>query len=86
MREGLHLGLVVDEHRLDFERGDFFVRNLLGADQSTGSLAVGEVVEVGQTVQFQVRDADAADEDLRQLMNGVVGDARAACSPATAAA
>ena len=27
MREGLHLGLVVDEHRLDFERGDFLVRN-----------------------------------------------------------
>ena len=43
MREGLHLGLVVDEHRLDFERGDFLVRNLLGADQSTGSLAVGEL-------------------------------------------
>ncbi len=65
MREGLHVGIVVDEHRLDFERGDFLVRNLLGADQSTGSLAVGEPVEVGQTVQFQVRDAAAADEDLR---------------------
>jgi small ligand-binding sensory domain FIST len=75
MREGLHLGLVVDEHRLDFERGDFLVRNLLGADQSTGSLAVGEVVDVGQTVQFHVRDAEAADEDLRHLMTGVVGDA-----------
>ena len=74
MREGLHLGLVVDEHRLDFERGDFLVRNLLGADQSTGSLAVGEVVDVGQTVQFHVRDAEAADEDLRQLLEGVAGD------------
>jgi small ligand-binding sensory domain FIST len=71
MREGLHLGLVVDEHRLDFERGDFLVRNLLGADQSTGSLAVGEVVDVGQTVQFHVRDAAAADEDLRELLRGV---------------
>ena len=57
MREGLHVGLVVDEHRLDFERGDFLVRNLLGVDQSTGSLAISEQVEVGQTVQFQVRDA-----------------------------
>jgi small ligand-binding sensory domain FIST len=73
MREGLHLGLVVDEHRLDFERGDFLVRNLLGADQATGSLAVGEVVDVGQTVQFHVRDAVAADEDLRHLLNGVSG-------------
>jgi len=50
------------------------VRNLLGADQSTGSLAVGEVVDVGQTVQFHVRDAAAADEDLRHLLNGVAGD------------
>ena len=57
MRDGLHLGLVVDEHRLDFQRGDFLVRNVLGADQSTGSLAIGEQVDVGQTVQFQVRDA-----------------------------
>lgn len=73
MREGLHLGIVVDEHRLDFERGDFLVRNLLGADQSTGSLAVGEVVGVGQTVQFHVRDAQAADEDLRLLLGGVAG-------------
>jgi small ligand-binding sensory domain FIST len=73
MREGLHLGLVVDEHRLDFERGDFLVRNLLGVDQTTGSLAVSEQVEVGQTVQFQVRDATAADEDLRCLLDGVGG-------------
>jgi len=75
MRDGLHLGLVVDEHRLDFDRGDFLVRNLLGVDQSTGSLAISEQVDVGQTVQFQVRDADAADEDLRCLLAGVSGEA-----------
>lgn len=73
MREGLHLGLVVDEHRLDFQRGDFLVRNLLGVDQETGSLAISEQVEIGQTVQFQVRDAQAADEDLRSLLAGVGG-------------
>jgi small ligand-binding sensory domain FIST len=73
MREGLHVGIVVDEHRLDFDRGDFLVRNLLGVDQSTGSLAFSEPVEVGQTVQFQVRDAAAADEDLRCLLEGVSG-------------
>ena len=78
MREGLHVGIVVDEHRLDFERGDFLVRNLLGVDQATGSLAISEQVEVGQTVQFQVRDADAADEDLRCLLAGVSRRRRAA--------
>ena len=75
MRHGLHVGLVVDEHKLDFARGDFLVRNVLGADQRTGALAIGERVEVGTTVQFHVRDADAADDDLRALLGGVHGDA-----------
>ena len=37
MRGGLHLGVVVDEHRLEFGRGDFLVRNLLGVDQDIGA-------------------------------------------------
>lgn len=75
MRKGLHLGVVVDEHKLDFARGDFLVRNVLGADQENGALAVGDNVEIGTTVQFQVRDAHAADEDLRALLHPVRGDA-----------
>ena len=74
MRDGLHLGVVVDEHKLDFSRGDFLVRNVLGADRRTGSIAVGDRVDVGTTVQFQVRDADV----------GRRGPARA-CSPACTA-
>jgi small ligand-binding sensory domain FIST len=75
LRRGLHVGLVVDEHKAEFSRGDFLVRNLLGADESTGALAVGEQVSVGQTVQFHVRDAGAADEDLREMLTGVDADA-----------
>ncbi len=75
MRQGLHVGLVVDEHKLDFSRGDFLIRNVLGAEQRSGALAVGERVDVGTTMQFQVRDAEAADEDLRELLGGVHGDA-----------
>lgn len=75
LRNGLHMGLVVDEHKADFERGDFLVRNLLGADQEMGALAVGDTVAVGQTVQFHVRDAGAADEDLRELLAGADADA-----------
>ena len=70
MRAGLHVGVVVDEHRADFERGDFLVRNVLGGDQSTGSVVVGGEIMVGQTVQFHVRDAAAADEDLREMLAG----------------
>ena len=70
MRGGLHLGIVVDEHRMEFERGDFLVRNVLGGDPETGALVVGDEIAVGQTVQFHVRDAVAADEDLREMLAG----------------
>ena len=68
--QGLHLGQVIDESKLDFERGDFLVRNVLGADQTNGAIAVNDLVPVGATVQFHVRDAASADEDLRQLLAG----------------
>jgi small ligand-binding sensory domain FIST len=66
----VHLGTVVDEHKDRFERGDFLVRNVLGADRSIGAIAVGDEVEVGATVQFHVRDAASADEDLREALAG----------------
>lgn len=66
----LHLGIVIDEHKDQFERGDFLIRNLVGVDQKTGSLAVADYVRVGQTVQFQVRDGASASEDLRALLTG----------------
>ena len=75
MRDGLHLGIVVDEHKLDFSRGDFLVRNVIGADRNNGAIAVGDRVEIGTTVQFQVRDAASADDDLRALLSGSAGDA-----------
>jgi len=74
LRGGLHVGVVVDEHKAEFGRGDFLVRSLLGADQESGALQVGDQVSVGQTVQFHVRDAAAADEDLRELLTGVEAD------------
>ena len=66
--KGLHIGIVIDEHKSEFDRGDFLIRGLVGADEETGALAVGDSVDVGTTVQFQVRDAATADEDLRELM------------------
>ena len=62
---GLQVGIVVDEHLAAPGQGDFLIRGLLGADPSTGAIEVGDVVEVGATVQFQVRDAAGADKDLR---------------------
>jgi small ligand-binding sensory domain FIST len=67
---GLHVGCVIDESKSTFERGDFLIRNVIGADRDVGAIAVGDEVAVGATVQFQVRDADSADEDLRALLAG----------------
>jgi small ligand-binding sensory domain FIST len=67
---GLHCGVVIDEHRVDFGAGDFLVRNVLGADRDNGAVAVGAVVPVGATVQFQVRDADTAHRELVDLLTG----------------
>jgi small ligand-binding sensory domain FIST len=75
MRRGLQIGCVVDEQRLEFSRGDFLVRGVVGADQRSGAIAVGDVVPIGRTVQFQVRDAGSADEDLRDLLTEAKADA-----------
>lgn len=68
INQGLHMGIVIDEHKVDFGRGDFLIRNVIGADRSNGAIAIGDEVEVGTTVQFHVRDAEAADEELRELL------------------
>ncbi len=68
---GLHVGRVIDEHRVEFSRGDFLIRAVMGADQKSGVVALGDVVPVGSTIQFQVRDAVSAQEDLRLLTSNL---------------
>lgn len=85
---GLQIGIVVDEHLAAPGQGDFVIRGLLGADPSTGSIEIDEVVQVGATMQFQVRDAAGADKDLRLTVERArrgCPDARLerCCSPAT---
>jgi small ligand-binding sensory domain FIST len=71
-QQGLHIGRVINEYQGQFRRGDFLVRNVLGLDRESGALAITENVRVGQTVQFHVRDAQTADEDLHALLQGDV--------------
>ncbi|MBQ28917.1 MAG: hypothetical protein CL434_03770 [Acidimicrobiaceae bacterium] len=71
VNQGLHIGRVIDEHKVEFGTGDFLIRAVMGADQRTGSLAIGDNAPVGSTVQFQVRDAESADEDLRLLVEPI---------------
>jgi small ligand-binding sensory domain FIST len=75
---GLLAGLVIDENRPEYDTGDFLMRGLLGADEATGALALGDSVRVGQTLRFFVRDATSADADLRQALGGALRRGRPA--------
>jgi small ligand-binding sensory domain FIST len=77
---GLLAGLVIDENKAEYERGDYLVRGLIGVDEASGSIAIGEQVRVGQTLRLHARDSASADEDLRAAL----AEARAAGSPAGA--
>lgn len=74
---GLQVGTALDEYAEEHERGDFLVRPVLGMDQETGAVVVGEPVEVGRTVRFQVRDVAGAEQDLAELL-GQALDGRSA--------
>lgn len=68
LEQGIFVGRVIDEYKEQFSRGDFLIRTILGADREAGYIAVGDLVRVGQTIQFHVRDARTAEEDLRLLL------------------
>ncbi len=72
--QGLHIGRVIDESKLEFDRGDFLIRGVMGADAESGTITVGDIVPVGTAIQFQVRDAASADADLRELMTSKRAD------------
>jgi small ligand-binding sensory domain FIST len=74
---GLHCGIVVDESKLDFERGDFLIRGVLGASKEHRAVVIGDRAPIGTTLQFQVRDAVTAGEDLEELLLIRTGDADA---------
>jgi small ligand-binding sensory domain FIST len=68
---GLQLGIAMDEYADEHGTGDFLVRGLVGADDVRRGLVVADLVPVGRTVQFQVRDAATADADLRRMLREI---------------
>ncbi len=62
------VGLAIDAAKSSFERGDFLVRGIVGIEPKNKSFTVGDTLRRGQTVQFLVRDAQSASEDLTQMM------------------
>ncbi len=69
VQRALHVGRVVSEYQERFEQGDFLVRNVIGIDANAGAIAIGDYIRPGQTVQFHIRDEEAADAELKQLLH-----------------
>ncbi|HEX6789845.1 MAG TPA: FIST N-terminal domain-containing protein [Candidatus Krumholzibacteria bacterium] len=68
LRNGLFIGRAIDPSRESLGRGDFLIRGVLGADSKTGAIAVGDIIENGERVQFHLRDARTAREDLEMML------------------
>lgn len=73
---GLQIGVVMDEYAERHERGDFLIRGVIGIDPEREAVAIGDVLDIGRTVRFQVRDAETADEDLYAMLDAYVRRAR----------
>lgn len=69
LRHSLFLGVVMDEMIDNPVQGDFLIRNVVGMDQNTGSLAIGEMLKEGQLVQFHLRDAETSTDDLLAVLS-----------------
>jgi len=68
LENGLLIGRAISEYRERFGRGDFLIRSVIGVEQENGAISIADYVRTGQTVQFQVRDAASADEDLSVML------------------
>jgi small ligand-binding sensory domain FIST len=67
---GLQVGRVIDAGKGGYGLGDFLIRPLIGVKRETGAVVIGDLVRTGQTVQLHVRDAKAAAEEMRLLLEG----------------
>ncbi len=69
LKKGVLIGTVINEYRERFGRGDFLIRNIMGINQETKAIATSDHPNVGQTIQFHIRDGETASEDLALLLD-----------------
>ena len=74
VQNGLHIGRVINEYQDEFKFGDFLIRNVIGMDEKTGSISIGDFVKPGQTIQFHIRDHESADFEMRHLLHAAKDD------------
>ncbi len=64
----LFAGIASTEYVENFRPGHFLIRNIIGADPDSGAVVIAGIPRVGQTVQYQLRDKQAAHTDLRRVL------------------
>ncbi len=82
VNQGLHVGRVISEYIDRPQQGDFLIRNVIQADEKTGTIAIADYVRPGQTVQFQIRDHETAHAELKYLLSQNVAQSRQPCQAA----
>jgi len=68
-QHSLFAGIEMRQDQVEYREGELLVRNLVGADSDTGSLAIGTELQPMQVLQFLLRDARTAEEDLARLLD-----------------
>ncbi len=69
LQNGLFIGRAIDSGKDPLGRGDFLVRGVMGVDSKSGAIAIGDTVRTGERVQFHLRDARTAREDLEMMLS-----------------
>ena len=72
----LLLGVERTDKRADHGMGDFLIGDVLGMDPARGAMALSREVPPYRVVQFHLRDADVATNDLRSKLHGLPEDKR----------
>lgn len=68
MQSSLFLGLEMRSDEVEYQPGELLVRNLVGADEETGALAIGAALRPMTVAQFVLRDAHSAEQELRSML------------------
>jgi len=68
LQRSLHLGIASTGLKADYGAGDFLIRNVLQLNHEKGTIAIGDHLERGQTVQFHLRDPESAHDELDLLL------------------
>ncbi len=68
LQNGLFIGRAINTNQEALGRGDFLIRGVMGLDRQNGAMVVSDYINTGETVQFHLRDADTAAEDLEMML------------------